>query len=55
MTPIAVTFMVLSIVIVWGGLLVSAFFLRSRGDVADFPPGASDDHREDEGIIEHDT
>ncbi len=55
MTPIAITFLVLSIVIVWGGLVASALFLRSRGDVEAYPPGAADDHRQDEGIIEHDT
>lgn len=55
MTPIALVFLVLSIVIVWGGLLASVLFLRGRSDVAEYPPGATDDHREDDAITERDT
>ena len=28
MTPIAITFLILAIVVVWGGLVVSVLFLR---------------------------
>ncbi|MFB8386382.1 methionine/alanine import family NSS transporter small subunit [Microbacterium sp. NPDC055910] len=55
MTPLAITFLVLSIIIVWGGTVVSALFLRSRPEVAVFPPGDPEDHRQDAGVIEHDT
>ena len=55
MTPLAITFLVLAIVIVWGGLVASTVFLRRRPDVAEYPPGAADDHRQDAAPIEHDT
>lgn len=55
MTPIAITFLILAIVVVWGGLVVSVLFLRRRPEVADYPPGATDDHREDVAPLEHDT
>lgn len=55
MTPIAITFLVLSIVIVWGGLVASALFLGRRPELDTFPEDAGDDHREDDAPIEHDT
>lgn len=55
MTPIAVTFLALALVIVWGGLLASALFLSRHPDVTHYPPGGQDDHREDAAPIEHDT
>ncbi|MDZ8172554.1 methionine/alanine import family NSS transporter small subunit [Microbacterium xanthum] len=55
MTPIAVTFLVLAIIVVWGGLIASSLFLRSRPETSAYPPGGVDDHREDVGVIEHDT
>jgi len=55
MTPIAITFLILSIAIVWGGAVASALFLRRRPELAEYPPGAPDDHREDAGPLEHDT
>ncbi|WP_404433715.1 methionine/alanine import family NSS transporter small subunit [Microbacterium lacus] len=55
MTPIAVTFLVLSIVIVWGGAVASALSLRRRSEVGEYPPGADDDHRQADAPIEHDT
>jgi hypothetical protein len=54
-TPIAITFLVLSILIVWGGLVASAVFLRRRPEPDDVPEGDGDDHREDDAPIEHDT
>lgn len=41
MTPIAIVFLALSLVIVWGGLLFSMIFL-ARGDVSSYPPGGED-------------
>jgi len=55
MTPIAIAFLILAIVVVWGGLVASTVFLRRRPEVADYPAGDLDDHREDAGVIEHDT
>lgn len=55
MTALAVTFLVLAIVVVWGGLVASALFLRRQPELADYPAGGIDDHREDEAPIEHDT
>lgn len=55
MTPIAITFLVLALVVVWGGLIVSALMLARRPELTDYPPGGTDDHREDAGVIQHDT
>jgi hypothetical protein len=55
MTPIAITFLVLAIVIVWGGLIGSALYLRRRTERTEYPPGDGDDHREDDAPIIRDT
>ncbi|WP_137846004.1 MetS family NSS transporter small subunit [Microbacterium sp. 2FI] len=55
MTPIAITFLILAILIVWGGLVVSVLFLRSRSELAQYPPGDTDDHREDDAPDIRDT
>lgn len=55
MTGVAIAFLILAIVVVWGGLIASAMYLRRRPEVADYPPGGVDDHREDMAPIEHDT
>jgi len=55
MPPIAIAFLILSLLIVWGGMLTSILFLRHRPELAQYPPGAVDDEREAAGIIEHDT
>lgn len=55
MTTIAIACLALSILVVWGGLVVSALSLRRRPELEEYPPGALDDHRADAGIIEHDT
>ncbi len=55
MTPLAITFLILAIVIVWGGLVASAVFLRRHPEVADYPGGGVDDHREDVAPLERDT
>ena len=51
----AIMLMILSLLIVWGGLLVSALMLARRPELTDYPPGGTDDHREDAGVIERDT
>jgi hypothetical protein len=55
MTPIAITFLCLAILIVWGGLIASAFALRARPELTRYPPGGDEDHREDAAPIVHDT
>lgn len=56
MTPTAIVFLVLAIVLVWGGLIASTLFLRSRPDSAGMPAGGDDDdHREDDAPVERDT
>lgn len=55
MSGIAILFLILSILLIWGGLVASTIFLGLRPQVASYPPGGEDDHREDLGIIEHDT
>ncbi|GAA1721995.1 hypothetical protein GCM10009809_17080 [Isoptericola hypogeus] len=55
MTTPAIMLMVLSLLIVWGGLVVSIFVLRARPERADYPAGGDDDHREDDHVVEHDT
>jgi hypothetical protein len=56
MTPIAITFLVLAIVIVWGGLIASMLYLRAQPELSSYPPGGEDDdHREDDAPIIHDT
>jgi len=54
MNGAAIAFLVLSMVILWGGLLTSTVFLARRPDVATFPPGGEDDGH-DGGIVIHDT
>jgi len=55
MTGVAILFLILSILLVWGGLVASTIFLSLRPSVSSYPPGGEDDDREDAGIIEHDT
>ncbi|GAA1757956.1 methionine/alanine import family NSS transporter small subunit [Agromyces humatus] len=55
MTPIAIVFLVLAIVLVWGGLIASVLFLRSRPELEQYPAGGDDDHREDDAPIIRDT
>ncbi|MBC9944531.1 MetS family NSS transporter small subunit [Leucobacter sp. cx-328] len=45
MTPISITFMVLSFVLLWGGLIASSIFLTKRPelDESEYPEGESDD------------
>ncbi|MCW4384535.1 methionine/alanine import family NSS transporter small subunit [Salinibacterium sp. SYSU T00001] len=43
MSTLAIVFLVLSILIVWGGLSASILYLRSHPERADYPPGG-DEH-----------
>lgn len=42
MTPVAVLFLVLALLVVWGGLIASAVFLVRRPELAEYPPGGED-------------
>ncbi|GAA1568523.1 hypothetical protein U746_0598 [Mycolicibacterium mucogenicum 261Sha1.1M5] len=42
MTPIAITFLVLALTIIWGGLIASTVFLARRSEVAAYPEGGED-------------
>ncbi|GAA1605954.1 methionine/alanine import family NSS transporter small subunit [Leucobacter chromiireducens] len=42
MTPIAITFLVLALTIIWGGLIASTVFLARRPEVAEYPAGGED-------------
>lgn len=55
MTPVAITFLILAILLLWGGLIASVLALRSRPERSTYPPGGTDDHREDDAPIIHDT
>jgi Putative methionine and alanine importer, small subunit len=55
MTPTAIVFLILSILIVWGGLAASLVLLSRRPEREDFPEGGVDDHREDEAPPIRDT
>lgn len=55
MTPIAITFLILAIAVVWGGLIASTLYLRRRPERATYPAGETDDHREDDAPIIRDT
>lgn len=43
MSAVAILFLVLSAIIVWGGLVVSAVFLGRRPEIAAYPPGGEGD------------
>ena len=49
MTGIAIAFLLLALVLVWGGLIVSMLFLRRRPELVSYPPGGEDDDHRDEG------
>lgn len=55
MTPIAIAMLLVSMVLVWGGLTASIVFLVRRPDVAAYPPGGIDDARGDETLAIRDT
>lgn len=55
MSALAIFFLVLAVVILWGGLISSVLYLRARPERTSFPPGGEDDEREDTPIIARDT
>jgi hypothetical protein len=56
MTGIAISFLLLALTLVWGGLIASILFLRSRPELAAYPAGGDDDdHREDDAPSIRDT
>jgi hypothetical protein len=55
MTPLAITFLIVSLVLVWGGLIASAIALSIRPELRVYPPGGGEDDRVGHGPIEHDT
>lgn len=42
MTPIAISFLVLALIIIWGGLIASTIFLLRRPEIAEYPAGGED-------------
>ncbi|MHA3723128.1 MetS family NSS transporter small subunit [Leucobacter sp. HY1910] len=42
MTPIATLFLVIALVVIWGGLIASAIFLSRQTEVAEYPAGGDD-------------
>lgn len=42
MTPIAILFLVIALVIIWGGLIASIIFLSRKGEVDTYPDGGKD-------------
>lgn len=56
MSAIAIVFLILAIVILWGGLTASMLYLKAAPERRSFPPGGEDhDEREDTAIPERDT
>lgn len=51
MTPIAITFFVVSAVLVWGGLAASVVFLVRHPEVAAYPEGGLEDDDRDEDAL----
>ena len=41
--------------VVWGGLVASTLYLRHRPEREGYPPGDTDDHREDDAPVIRDT
>lgn len=48
MTPIALGMLILALTLVWGGLIVSAVYLRARPELSSYPPGGDDEPGEPE-------
>lgn len=42
MTPIAILFLVIALVVIWGGLIASAIFLSRQTEVTLYPAGGDD-------------
>ena len=48
MTPIALGMLIFALTVVWGGLIVSAFYLRARPELTSYPSGGDDEPGEPE-------
>lgn len=55
MSATAIVFLILSIVLVWGGLVASTVFLARQPEPSHFPPGGEDDDRDAHAPVVHDT
>lgn len=55
MTPTAITFLVLSALLVWGGLIASTIHLVRKPEASSYPAGGNDDERPEHSVIVHDT
>lgn len=55
MTATAVTFLILSAVLVWGGLIASTIHLVRRPEALSYPAGGHEDERPEHSVIVHDT
>ncbi|MDQ4137938.1 MAG: methionine/alanine import family NSS transporter small subunit [Actinomycetota bacterium] len=55
MSPTAIVFLILSILIVWGGFAASLVLLARRPERTAYPEGGADDHREDDAPPIRDT
>ncbi|QTX03732.1 methionine/alanine import family NSS transporter small subunit [Agromyces archimandritae] len=55
MNAAAIALMVFALLVVWGGMIASMIALGRRPGRKDYPPGGTDDHREDDAIPERDT
>ncbi|UWF76810.1 MULTISPECIES: methionine/alanine import family NSS transporter small subunit [Microbacterium] len=47
MTGIALVFLVIAVVIIWGGLVVSTVLLSRRPEVTAYPPGGDEVEAQD--------
>lgn len=47
MTPLAVMFMLLAVLLLWGGLVASIVYLRTYPERASYPPGLDEDEPPD--------
>ena len=55
MTAIAIGFLLLALILVWGGLIASILFLRARPGLASYPAGGEDDDRVEDAPSIRDT
>ncbi|MGZ0710380.1 methionine/alanine import family NSS transporter small subunit (plasmid) [Coraliomargarita sp. W4R53] len=55
MTAVAITFLILALVLVWGGLIASILLLRARPELESYPSGGDDDSRVEDAPIIRDS
>lgn len=53
MTPLAVTFLLLAVLLLWGGLVASIVYLRTYPERASYPPGPEDGAGEAKDVSPH--